>query len=688
VPRITALLSHRGGNHPPARLAVNEGLCSLGGAGVPPGLDKLLVCFRVARHLALEVVPSTTATTRQMVVFATADGAAFAVLQSTLHERWARLWGAGLREDLRYSPSECFDTFPFPQGERPERLSSVLPELEGAGRDYLEARTALVLEGERGLLRTYLGMHRADERSATARRLRELHAALDRAALDAYGWTDIHPTYDFRPQPDGSIRYTWADETHDEVIARLLELNQAVTEREAALRREVARAAKPRKKAGRVQRQDEPLLAWRGRSGAGARGRRSEMLTRITTRDIEPMDLDTPLASRLTLLAGDNGLGKTFLLDLCWHALTGTWAQSPVIPRRGDHVQPTIGYDLESGGSRRRREARFNFATQSWSGEEDTGPQLVIYARPDGAFEVWDPYRQRAGLSGQPRLHGESNRISLKPGEVWDGLSSKDLVVCNGLVRDWLAWQFQKKELFEVFERVLERLSPHPEYVLRPGAPRRISLDAIDIPTITLPYGDVPVTHASSGMRRVLALAYILVWAWYEHTEAARLHSAKPLDRLVLLVDEIDAHLHPTWQRVILPALFEVVPELERSLRAQVLVSTHAPLVLASAEAIFDEASDRLLHFSLREGKIVVEEIPWAKQGDAVNWLVSETFGLAQARSREAERAIEAAEAFMRGAPTPADLSTREAIHAELQRVLPGHDDFWPRWLVETGAVP
>jgi hypothetical protein len=83
----------------------------------------------------------------------------------------------------------------------------------------------------------------------------------------------------------------------------------------------------------------------------------------------------------------------------------------------------------------------------------------------------------------------------------------------------------------------------------------------------------------------------------------------------------------------------------------------------------------------------MVEQIPWAKQGDAVNWLVSETFGLHQGRSREAERAIEAAEAFMRGDPTPPDLDTREKIHIELQRVLGDHDDFWPRWLVETGIV-
>lgn len=67
------------------------------------------------------------------------------------------------------------------------------------------------------------------------------------------------------------------------------------------------------------------------------------------------------------------------------------------------------------------------------------------------------------------------------------------------------------------------------------------------------------------------------------------------------------------------------------------------------------------------------------------NWLVSETFGLEQARSKEAEEAIEAAEAFMRGEDNlPRGLSTRAAIHARLQKLLPAGDVFWPRWIVKT----
>lgn len=220
---------------------------------------------------------------------------------------------------------------------------------------------------------------------------------------------------------------------------------------------------------------------------------------------------------------------------------------------------------------------------------------------------------------------------------------------------------------------------------LRPGEPTRVSIDDVrDIPTIEMPYGTVPIIHASAGIRRVAALAYLLVWSLHEHIQASKLLNQEPDSRIVLLFDEVETHLHPAWQRQVLPALLAVVDELAQEGNVQVLAATHAPLVMASVETVFDDARDRIFHLDLGTGCAVADEIPWAKRGDAVGWLVSEVFGLRQARSREAERAIEAAEAFMRGdgAEIPDDLRSEDAIHAELERVLPGHDPFWPRWIV------
>jgi ABC-type glutathione transport system ATPase component len=182
-------------------------------------------------------------------------------------------------------------------------------------------------------------------------------------------------------------------------------------------------------------------------------------------------------------------------------------------------------------------------------------------------------------------------------------------------------------------------------------------------------------------------MAYFLVWAWHEHREAARLLNKKPEDRFVILFDEPETHLHPRWQRTILPSVLAAVDALRARSGAQLqmVVATHSPLVAASLEPLFDEALDEAVQLIVRDGVVVIEQGAWAKQGDASSWLVSPTFGLAQARSLEAERAIEAAEAWMRGERSlPPGLDSKAAIHAQLKRLLPALDEFWPRWVVRT----
>ena len=92
---------------------------------------------------------------------------------------------------LRYTPSDCFDTFPFPEGWETDS------SLEAAGRSYYEYRAALMVEHDKGMTRTYNRFHDIYETNPRIVELRELHAAMDRAVLDAYGWTDIPTDCEF-----------------------------------------------------------------------------------------------------------------------------------------------------------------------------------------------------------------------------------------------------------------------------------------------------------------------------------------------------------------------------------------------------------------------------------------------------------------------------------------------------------
>lgn len=409
------------------------------------------------------------------------------------------------------------------------------------------------------------------------------------------------------------------------------------------------------------------------------------MLKTLMLRAVGPApEMAIDFADRINVITGDNGLGKSFLLDVAWWALTRTWAGTPALPN--DPSQGEIRYVI--GGKRGDAQpvtSHYRPETQDWSGEpkRPAMPGVVVYMRVDGGFSVWDPARNdwRGERSDRPAAYHFDHR------QLWGGLRVNGVSVSEGLERDWVSWQKGREPQFALLERLLRKLSP-PDVPLTPGPPKRIFLgEGFDRPTLLIGETIVPVAVASAGIRRILALAYLLVWAWHEHRVAAELLGNEPDPRLVLLIDEPETHLHPGWQRRVIPAIVEAVRVLheQHGSATQIIMATHSPLVLASLEPFFDSDRDALFHLRLQAGRAEVGAEPWAKQGDAAHWLVSNVFGLEQARSAEAEQAIEAAEAFMRGDDhLPEGLRTRDEIHARLQQLLASHDPFWARWLTRT----
>jgi hypothetical protein len=419
------------------------------------------------------------------------------------------------------------------------------------------------------------------------------------------------------------------------------------------------------------------------------------MLRELRLEHIGPApEFEVEFGKRLNLFTGDNGLGKSFMLDIAWWVLTSTWAGGPARPRRARNIEPFIRYGLS--GSKELRKSKFDFAKQFWPRDLTDLPQsgLVIYARVDDSFSVRDPARVSTLRQGDLSFILDQ-AFHFSPDTLWNGLKIEERLICNGLIADWVRWQYQSDQdetsPFRLLTQVIEQLSPHPGEWMRPGKPTRVSVEDVrDFPTIDLPYGNIPVTEASAGMKRILSLAYLLVWTWYEHTRASELLNQEPTDRLVFLIDEVESHLHPQWQRMLLPTILELGQNLQPEIKTQVIATTHSPLVLASVEPNFDKAQDRLFLFDLQNGNVTLDYVPWAKQGDVIGWLTSDIFGLKQARSREAEAAIEAAEALMRDenmADYPPHLRTRKQIDKALRDLLPGHDPFWPRWIVETNFL-
>jgi hypothetical protein len=189
-------------------------------------LERILAMSRISSHLAFTQLPSGMVYSIECNVFAFPNLAPFSVLQSRPHEIWARFFASSMKDDLRYTPSDCFETFPFPDGVETSAL------LETAGQTYHDERAALMVARNEGMTKTYNRFHDPTEVDDDIQRLRELHAAMDCAVLEAYGWRDLAaravPLFlDETNEDDHTYqgRLFWPSDFRDEILARLLALN-------------------------------------------------------------------------------------------------------------------------------------------------------------------------------------------------------------------------------------------------------------------------------------------------------------------------------------------------------------------------------------------------------------------------------------------------------------------------------
>jgi hypothetical protein len=186
--------------------------------------QRVLAVAQTAVHFAPAFLANGSVYDQTLIVFALQSSAAFAILQSLPHDIWASFFGPTMEDRPRYAPSDVFQTFPFPQRWAHD------DDVQQSGFELIERRREIMAAQNEGLTKTYNRFHDKRDNGARTMALRRLHAKLDRAVLNAYGWHDIpeHRSFE-RAWIDESgkefVRYTWPTDTHDTVLARLLELN-------------------------------------------------------------------------------------------------------------------------------------------------------------------------------------------------------------------------------------------------------------------------------------------------------------------------------------------------------------------------------------------------------------------------------------------------------------------------------
>jgi hypothetical protein len=150
------------------------------------GLDHVYACnCGASPQFAFARLPTGYVYANTLVVVAIQGTGAFSALQSRSHELWARFFASSMKDDLRYTASDCFETFPFPPN------FESWPVLQAVGRNYLDHRAVLMVDRNEGMTKSYNRFHDSRETASDIQRLRELHASMDCAVLEAYGWHDL-----------------------------------------------------------------------------------------------------------------------------------------------------------------------------------------------------------------------------------------------------------------------------------------------------------------------------------------------------------------------------------------------------------------------------------------------------------------------------------------------------------------
>jgi energy-coupling factor transporter ATP-binding protein EcfA2 len=345
---------------------------------------------------------------------------------------------------------------------------------------------------------------------------------------------------------------------------------------------------------------------------------------------------------RWTVLLGDNGLGKTTLLQVLasfqseLRRLPGMGPQTPPLSFPRVHVGDTsksAARFLRTGASEMACKAALCHGARLMDpGRAGERLDLVVRLREDGNTSCNRLFPSGAG----PFVcygYGASRRMSARA-----LAESRSEDTCKTLfdeaeplmnAEEWLLQadyaalssdsepaKRQRDQIKDILARVLPDVT---ELRIRAGEGPRKSF-AVEART---PFGWVPLRNLSSGYRSLIAWIVDLAARLFE----AYPDSPNPLaEPAVVLVDQIDLFLHPKWQLKLINHLVGLFPN------AQFIASAHSPLIVQAAE-------DTNIVVLRREGDhVVIDRDPERVRGWRVDQvLTSDLFGLSTTRDERTE---------------------------------------------------
>jgi hypothetical protein len=342
--------------------------------------------------------------------------------------------------------------------------------------------------------------------------------------------------------------------------------------------------------------------------------------------------------AEIHLFTGPNGCGKSTLLYAIAGIFGGFPADAPLNSKW--RVHQTGGVHWKFG----TQDGLFSWAREGFSGMTFCPPLISEYqaslqadAAASGAGLRVFPFAAFA-YSGQRTLYdtplGAIQQIITFP---FDNALSFDRTVRPELLMQWIANNRAESALAQAegnaaeaatYDRALQRIVDLIRDVCDLTVEFRLQRKPLAV-TLKVNGTSVPFSGLPDGLKSIIS------WVADLALRLEAIQWAQPGDPfeqpIILLLDEVDIHLHPKWQRRILPAIQKLLPN------AQVFVSTHSPFVVGSVE---DAWVYRLPEPGTTPAPQVIEGIPSAA-GKSVGLILDEVFGIADEFDVETEKSFD-----------------------------------------------
>ena len=181
----------------------------------------------VQTYLKFELVKNNSIFAHKLAVILP-NSIRFAILSSTIFQEWARKTSSTMGYGINFSPSDSYETFPFPVETSPQ--SDTLQNLSAGGNLLHITRQAIMLDEKYGLTALYNKFHNPQCESAGVLRMREVQRLIDYAVLEQYKWNGIDLEHGFYALPylssSDNVRYTISESARIEILRRLAILNK------------------------------------------------------------------------------------------------------------------------------------------------------------------------------------------------------------------------------------------------------------------------------------------------------------------------------------------------------------------------------------------------------------------------------------------------------------------------------